>query len=91
MLPHRNHLHVPSRYHFGFSGNAYHRAKRGQEDCVAREPYDLGLYLDILPRIAQKTHFANLDARNGRLDYGADYLDDLALDVDGLRVLDGSV
>jgi hypothetical protein len=91
MIPHRNHLHVPSWYDFGFCGNAYHRAKRGKENRVARKTYDLGLDLDIFPRIAQKTHFADLNARDGRLDYGADYLDDLALDVDGLRVLDGSV
>ena len=82
---------MPSWYDFGFSGNAYHRAKRRQEDCVARKTYDFGLDFDILPRVAQKTNFADLNARYGRLDYGADYLDDLALDVDGLRVLDGSV
>ena len=81
---------MPSWYDFGFSGNAYHRAKRRQENCVARKTHDLGLDLDIFPRISEKTHLANIDARNGRLDYGSDHLDDLALDVDGLRVLDGA-
>ena len=91
MCPNRDHLHMPCWYDFRLSRNAYHRAERRKEDCVACKTYDLGLDFDILPRIAQKTHFADLHARDRRLDYGADYLDDLALDVDGLRVLDGSV
>ena len=87
----RDHLDAPRRDDLRFCGNADHRAEGGEERGVLREADDLGLHFEPLPGVAQDADFADLDAGDGRLDDRADDLDDLALHVDGLGVLDGAV
>ena len=75
----------------GLGGDADHGAEGGEEDGVAREADDLGLDLEVLPRVAKDADLADLDAGDGGLDDGADHLDHLALHVDGAGVLDRAV
>ena len=86
-----DHLDAARGDDLGLGGDADHLAEGGEKNGITREADDLGLDLEVLPGVAENAHFAHLDARDGRLDDGADDLDHLALHVDGLGVLDGAV
>ena len=89
--PHRHHLDVPRRDDLGLAAYADHRAERGEQHGLLGESDDLGLHLVVLPRVPEDAHLSDLHSGHGRLDDGADHLNDLALHVDGLRVLHGAV
>ena len=86
-----HHLHAPGRDDLGLGGDADHRSERRQQRGVLGEADYLCMDLVLFPRIPENADFADFHSRHRRLDDRADHLDHLALHVDGLGILHGTV